>query len=254
MKIHLTAIAIFISSMVASQNLDYYLLKTYHMSSQEQVEKISDYLEKAYVPALHELGFMHVGVFEWLGNDTSDHKKIFVLVPSKNAYSFMGIEDALSTNESHLYAGNDYWNTAHNMPAYDRVESSLLRAFSLHPAYKLPSLDGDKSTNVYELRSYESASEKLYRKKVEMFNEGGEIEIFSDLDFNAVFYAEALVGAETPNLVYMTSFDNMEQRDAHWDSFRSAPAWKVLSGKSEYKNTVSKIHLYLLRAAACSDF
>jgi hypothetical protein len=53
-------------------------------------------------------------------------------------------------------------------------------------------------------------SEKKYWKKVEMFNEGGEIDLFSRLNFNAVFYAEVISGPTMPNLMYMTSFENME--------------------------------------------
>lgn len=237
-----------------AQKTDYYLLKTYHYSSDEQGKRLSDYLEKAYVPALHEIGFSQIGVFTKIGNDTAEHKSMFMLVPGRNLTAILEIEDRLADNKMHLKNGMDYWNTSHNQPVYDRIESSLLKAFKMHPRMELPQLKGARSERVYELRSYEGASEKLYRKKVEMFNEGGEIAIFDALNFNAVFYAETLVGARTPNLVYMTTFESMEDRDDHWDAFRDYPAWKELSAKEEYKNTVSKINIHLLTPTHFSDY
>ena len=32
--------------------------------------------------------------------------------------------------------------------------------------------------------------------------------------------------AHMPNLMYMTSFDNMAARDEHWKAFSSDPLWK----------------------------
>ncbi len=240
--------------MTQAQKSDFYLLKTYHFSTNEQAERLSNYLENAYVPALHSLGFNQIGVFSLVGNDTAAQKSMYVLIPGQDLSTILQIDDKMTEDETHLKTGMDYWNTSHDKPVYDRIESSLLKAFKFHPQMQIPKLKNAKKERIYELRSYEAASEKLYRKKVEMFNEGGEIEIFEDLKFNAVFYGETLIGAHTPNLVYMTTFENMEDRNAHWDAFRVAPAWKVLSAKEEYKNTVSKNNTYLLTPADFSDF
>ncbi|NND32461.1 MAG: NIPSNAP family containing protein [Saprospiraceae bacterium] len=254
MKISLTLILIIGTIFMYAQQPEYYLLKTYHLKSNEQVEKVSNYLEMAYLPAMHSLGFQNIGVFWPIGNDTARSKEIWVFVPSANLVSLLNIEEQLASHDMHLKSGRDYWDTSHDQPAYTRVESSVQRAFHLHPTMAKPKLKSPMKDRIYELRSYEGASEKLYRKKVEMFNEGGEIKIFDDLNFNAVFYSETLVGAHTPNLVYMTTFENMDDRNAHWDAFRSAPAWKKLSAMEEYKNTVSKNNTYLLRPADYSDF
>ncbi len=233
---------------------EYYLLKTYHFSKNNQGERIMDYLEDAYVPTLHGQGFKNIGVFSDITNDTTDAKKIFVLIPSKRIEAFFEIEDLFTYVGSQLDGAKAYWTSPHDQAPFDRVESSLLRSFTLHPKLRTPELKGPKKDRIYELRSYEGATEKLYRKKVEMFNEGGEIAIFDDLNFNAVFYSETLIGAHTPNLVYMTTFENMEDRNKHWDAFREAPAWKTLSAKEEYNNTVSHIDIYLLRPADFSDY
>lgn len=87
-----------------------------------------------------------------------------------------------------------------------------------------------------------------------MFNEGGEIDLFKSLNFNAVFYAEVVAGSHTPNLMYMTSFENKADRDAHWKSFVESPVWKKLSSMLIYQNNVSHIDIIFLQAMDYSDF
>jgi hypothetical protein len=87
-----------------------------------------------------------------------------------------------------------------------------------------------------------------------MFNEGGEMEIFTRLNFNPVFYSEVVAGGKMPNLMYMTTFENKEDRDAHWDAFRVDPAWKRMSSLPEYQNNVSHSDITFLRPADYSDF
>ena len=129
-----------------------------------------------------------------------------------------------------------------------------MKAFKLSPELQKPSLTGARKDRIYELRSYEGATEKLYQKKVHMFNEGNEIALFKRLNFNAVFYAEVLVGSHMPNLMYMTTFENKAERDLHWDTFRNDPEWKVLSAKPEYQHTVSKNDTLFLYPTDYSDY
>src|SRR4051794_19268009 len=102
------------------------------------------------------------------------------------------------------------------------------------PVFEKPALFSLSSERVYELRSYESATENISKNKIRMFNEGGEVTLFRRLDFHAVFYAEVLACSHMPNLMYMTSFENIAQRDAHWKTFSADPEWKRLSSLPEY--------------------
>ena len=65
-----------------------------------------------------------------------------------------------------------------------------MSAFENMPNMFAPEFEVPKSDRIYELRSYESPTEEYYKRKVAMFNEGGEITLFDRLGFNAVFYAE----------------------------------------------------------------
>ena len=147
-----------------------------------------------------------------------------------------------------------YVNPPYNSPAYTRFETIVLEAFDLAPTMALPQLKGPKAQRVYELRSYESPTEKFHQNKVQMFNQGGEITLFKRLNFNAVFYSSVIAGAHMPNLMYMTTFENRADRDAHWKTFGDDPEWKTLSAKPEYQNNVSHIDMLFLTPTEYSDF
>jgi hypothetical protein len=160
----------------------------------------------------------------------------------------------LLKDKDYLQNGKEYLDApSHNTP-YVRMENILLKAFELAPKMNLPKLTGQKTERVFELRSYESGTEKLFRNKVEMFNQGGEIKLFERLNFNAIFYGEVLSGSRMPNLMYMTSFEDRADRDAHWKTFGSDPEWKRLSALPQYQKNVSKIDIMLLNATEYSDY
>jgi len=145
-------------------------------------------------------------------------------------------------------------NSSFKEPLYNRYEHFLLRAFKDMPLMKVPTNNKSKTERIYELRSYESPTEEKYLNKVHMFNEGGEITLFKELQFNAVFYADVLFGSKMPNLMYMTSFDNIESRNQHWKAFVESATWKKLVAMPFYQNNMSALHSQLLRSTAYSDY
>lgn len=253
-KIHiavLACIALNGFSFAAAQKREYYEIRIYRVHTHDQVKQLDQFFQNAYLPALHKLGIKKVGVFHDIGNDTLVDKRVVLFIPLRSLDQVSKLEDVVMKDPA---AKNDqYWNAAHTAPPFKRIETILLQSFTMMPAHKAPALSGNKADHVYELRSYESANERLYRKKVQMFNEGGEIALFGRLQFNAVFYGEVLAGSRMPNLMYMTSFNNMKERDAHWATFGADPEWKKLSGMEEYKNTVSFIERFMLRPAEYSE-
>lgn len=233
---------------------DYYQIKVYLVKDKSQETRIDNFMKKAYIPAMHRAGVKTVGVFKPVETDTVNYGKlIFVLIPLKDLSQIEKIEEALMKDTKYQESGADYINAPHDNPPYERIESILLKAFSHHPEMYLPKYNTPKSEQIFELRSYQGATEKIWKKKVEMFNEGGEVEIFRKVGSNAIFYGEVLSGKDMPNLMYMTSYENMESNQKHWDAFRNHPDWKKLSGMEEYKNTVSHIDKWLLHPAEYSD-
>lgn len=232
----------------------FYTLRVYHASNSDQVNLIDNFLKSALLPALRRQGITRIGVFKPVTNDTAADKKIIVFTPYKSLEQFETTTRQLRTDITLEQLNPAYVNAPHNSPAFAYFETILLEAFDDMPEAAGPKLSSAKKDRIYELRSYEGPTEKLYQNKVQMFNEGGEIALFTRLNFNAVFYATVLAGARMPNLMYMTSFENMADRDAHWKTFVDDPEWKILSSKKEYQNNVSKIDITLLTPADYSDF
>ncbi len=233
---------------------EFYKLTVYQYSTVEQEQVLDAYLQNALLPALHRNNIKAVGVFKTIANDTATVKKMYVLVPVKKLDDIDALEKKLLADTAYINAGAAYIDAAYLQPAYTRLETVLLKAFPLAPKFEVPSLKAAKKDRVYELRSYESASEKLFKNKVHMFNEGDEIGLFKKLNFNAVFYAEVVAGSKMPNLMYMTSFENMDDRNAHWKAFGSHPDWKKLSALPEYQHNVSHIDISFLKGVEYSDF
>lgn len=229
----------------------YFALKVYHLKTNRQEALIDSFLQRQYLPALHAAGIATIGVFKPIGNDTAADRRVYVFTPFTSLRQWEKVDK--ETTDKLLAAGGAYENTAYNNPAYTRQETILLKAFDEMKTLAAPKLTTPKNERVYELRSYEGASEKIFRNKVQMFNAGGEIKLFDRLGFNPIFYSEVLFGAKMPNLMYMTSFANMADREAHWKAFGADPEWKKLSSKPEYQNNVAHIDITFLRPANYSD-
>jgi hypothetical protein len=233
---------------------EFYRITVYHFATKEQEQSLDWYLEKALLPALHKNKFENIGVFKPIANDTAADKKIYVYFPSKTMEILTGIEELVYRDSSFRLAAKPYLAAAFDKPPFTRYENILLKAFRLAKKMNLPHLTSAKAEHIYELRSYESATDGLYMNKVQMFNEGHEIDLFKKLNFNAVFYADVLIGSRMPNLIYMTSFENMTDRDEHWKAFGNSSEWKAMSTSSFYQHNVSKADIILMHAAPYSDF
>jgi hypothetical protein len=232
---------------------EFYQFTVYYYSNAEQEKTLDKYLQNALLPALHRMNITHVGVFKAISNDTAAIKALYVLLPMKSLDMVTRIPVKLNADKEYQSNGADYINAVYTASPYSRMETILLQAFPLAPQLQVPALKAAKKDRVYELRSYESATEKIYKNKVRMFNEGDEIGLFKRLNFNAVFYSEVIAGGKMPNLMYMTSFESMADRDAHWKSFSNDPAWKKLSAMPEYQHNVSHIDITFLRPTEYSD-
>lgn len=235
-------------------NREYYEIKVYHFTSAAQESVLDDYLANAYFPAMHRAGIRHLGAFKPIANDTAAEKRLYILVPLSSLEQLNSLPEQLKKDTAYKRLSKPYADASNETAPYTRIETMILQAFRFAPEYRLPNLKSDKKDRVYELRNYESATEKLHLNKVHMFNEGGEIPLFNRLNFNAVFYGSVIAGSRMPNLMYMTSFENLADREAHWQTFRADAEWKVLSAKPEYKNNVIKNEQILTRATAYSDF
>lgn len=250
----IAALALF-SYTAAAADRDFYQLKIYHLKTSQQVAQLDNFLETAYLPALHRAGITNVGVFKPIADAAAANEWLtYVFIPFTSYDQFASLEATLQNDPAYQEAGKDYLHAPYNNPPYDRIETILMDAFEGSPRFEVPNLTSPRAERVYELRSYESATEAYYRNKVDMFNKGDEIGLFKRLGFNAVFYGEVIAGSRMPNLMYLTTFENKQSRDEHWEAFSKDAYWKELSAKPEYQHNVSRNQQIFLYPTDYSDF
>ncbi|MHC4260515.1 MAG: NIPSNAP family protein [Planctomycetota bacterium] len=231
----------------AKSKHEYYELRHYRIQSKDKQKLVLDFLKAAAIPALNRIRITPVGVFKMLEGDSPD---LYVLLPHRSLRWVVAAASLIVSDAEYQKAGAKLLNAPKSDPAYERVESSLMVAFKAIPKLELPT---KKESRIFQLRIYESHNSLAGKKKIEMFNDGGEIAIFRQNGMDPVFFGQSLVGTRLPNLTYMLGFDDMEAKEKAWDKFRNDPDWKKLKGNTYYKDTVSKVTNIMLRPAACSQ-
>lgn len=226
-----------------------YELRVYTLKNSTQQKLVEDYFQQAAIPALNRLGIKNIGVFT--EQKPEGQSKLYAIIPFASVKDFMNVTDKLSGDEIYQNAGAAYLNAPATEPAYERIQSSLLKAFATMPKMEVP----PNKPRIFELRRYESASEAAGKKKIDMFDNVGEISIFKRVGLTPVFFGETIIGEMRPNLTYMITFDNMEEHDKNWKQFGSDPEWnriKALPGYEDAK-TVSRITRTFLVPATFSQ-
>ena len=231
---------------------DYYELRAYHLRRGPHEAQMNDYFKNALVPALRRLGVGPVGVFTVLVGP--DSPTFHVLIPHPSMDSVATLPERLAADADYLKAGAAVIDAPAAGAPYERIESTLLLAFAGHPRLALPPQLAAGKGRVFELRRYESHSEKASATKIGVFNQW-EAAIFARHNMHAVFYGQALVGACMPNLTYLLAFDDLRDRDARWGEFGSDPEWRAIAAKPEYADPaiVSNISNVFLRPTAYSQ-
>jgi hypothetical protein len=237
------------STVKEKKGTEFYELRTYILKNQAQQKLVEDYFQNAAIPALNKLGSKNIGVFTELKPE--GQTKIYALIPFSSLADFLVVQEKLNLDPVYLEKGAPYLTAPATEPAYERIESSLLKAFAHMPQMEVPK----KGQRIFELRRYEHATESAGKKKLEMFNDAGEIDIFKKLGFNPVFFGETIIGDHRPNLIYMITFDDLDAKAAHWKAFGSDPAWKKVSSIPDYSDAklVSHITSTLLQPTGASQ-
>jgi hypothetical protein len=233
---------------------EYYELRRYHLRRGPGQQVVDAYLREAALPAWQRAGAGPIGVFSVMIG--ADSPSFYVVIPHKSLDAFGAMPERLAADAAYQSAGAAYLNAAATQPAFVRIETTLARAFDTMPHLELPFGGGEngKKPRIFELRTYESHSEKAGRKKIEMFNTG-EIAIFRRVGLQPVFFGETLVGQKMPNLTYMLVYEDMAAHDKQWSAFSADPDWKKLSTSPGFADAdiVSNISNMYLRPTAYSQ-
>jgi hypothetical protein len=232
---------------------DYYELRCYHLQAGSRLKTdanpalLDRYLEQALLPALDKLGLKNTGVFTELDVNkaagTSTPKSlspVWLLVTHPTLESFVQVSATLNADPAVQLAGRDYLATPKTQPAFERIDTWLLRSFQGQPQMSVPPFSQQRSpTRVFEMRDYESYGELPALRKMAMFDEG-EINLMQDLGLNPVCFGQALAGPDLPHLRYITSGPDLTTHLHNWSKFGPNPRWLAIKDLPRFADTVSK--------------
>jgi NIPSNAP len=210
---------------------EYYQLRHYALRSGPQRRLLDTYLRDALIPGLNRMDVRPVGVFSTTIGP--ENPSVYVLVPSMSVENLVLMDQRLDQDAAYAKAAAEFLNASAKEPPFERMSSSLLRAFEGKPKLTVPPVTAEKGDRVFELRTYESPSDQDHKRKVEMFH-SGEFDLFEKSGFWQVFYGDKLIGDRMPCLTYMIGFPTLADRDKKWSAFFSAPEWKKLSGSARF--------------------
>ena len=223
------------------QRLQYFEWIRYHLHVERNRQRlVSDYYRDVAIPALNKAGINNVGVFNVRHgiNDPTLH----VIIPHPSLESIVTVNDRLINDQSFVQAGERVLKTTLSEMAFVSMEKTIMRAFTHLPEIVVPTQKKENKPRIFQVRTYEAPSLDGLKRKIHMFNEGGEIAIFKKTGLQPVLFGETIAGDRMPSLVYLLAFDNFDGMSKAWDAFRVDPDWKTLSANKYYDDTVSRIN------------
>lgn len=222
----------------------YLELRRYHLLPGPKQQAFTTFVGQAAIPAMNRAGVGKVGAFSVVYGENAP--SLLLVLAHDSLETVVSLRDRLASDAEYGRAGAAILDAPMADPPYVRVDSSLLRAFDAMPTLEPSAAAGTATPRIYEMRTYESHSDRAALNKLKMFN-AGEVPIFRRAGLTPVFFGEGLIGSGMPSLTYMLTFADMAVRDKAWNAFSNDPEWKMLSGDPQYRDNVSAISDIILR-------
>jgi hypothetical protein len=242
--------ALHLNTLSQSAPRQYFELRRYHLLPGTKQRAFIDFIGSVAIPAMNRARVGRVGAFTVVYGENAP--SLLLLLAHQTLDTVVSLRDRLANDALYARAGAAILEAPMSDPAFVRVESTLLRAFDAMPTLEPSAGAGTATPRIFELRTYESHSDRAALNKLKMFN-AGEVPIFRRAGLTPVFFGETLVGANMPSLTYMLTFSNMSARDAAWGKFGQDPEWKTLSADPQYRDNVSAISDIILQPTAYSQ-
>ncbi len=227
-------------------------LRRYRLRFGPSEARFADY-GRILVPALNRAGIKPVGAFSVaIGPDSPS---VYLLLSHPNAESVVTIAGHLPADPEYAKAAGPFRALPAADPLYVGRESALMEPFGSVPDVEQPPGLRSAASRVFELRAYTSHSEAAGRKKIEMFEQAGEIAIFRRVGLAPVFFGRNVTGPVLPCLTYMLGFPDLAAREKAWSVFRDDPEWVKLRQTPGYTNAeiLTGVSSLLLRPTDCSQ-
>jgi hypothetical protein len=226
-------------------------LRRYRLRNGALASRFGAYAKDALVPALGRAGLAPIGAFNVaMGPDSPT---VHLLVPHPDAASVVTLEERLAADGEYRRAAAASLALPPGEPPYLACDSSLLAAVATMPGIEKPAGAFAGKDRLFELRTYRSSTEAASRRKIEMFEAGGELALFRRVGLQPVFFGRDVVGPGLPSLTYMVVFADAAAREKAWAAFRDHPEWVKMRDDPRFADTVSTIDASLLRPTDYSE-
>ena len=234
-----------------SSSQQYFEWIRYHLPLGTRQRYVSDYYRDVAIPALNKAGINNVGVFNV--NRGINNPTLHVIIPHPTMESVVTLSDKLLDDKSFVQAGERFLTASADEAAFVTMEKTIMRAFTHLPEIQVPTQKKENKPRIFQIRTYQAHNLTASKRKIQMFNEGGEIAIFKKTGLQPVLFGETIIGNMMPNLVYMLAFDDMSDMDKKWDVFRADPEWTKLSADPYYAGITLRINDWIWTPTAFSQ-
>jgi hypothetical protein len=239
-----------LDTLAQSVTRQYIELQRYHLLPGTKQRAFIAFVGEVAIPAMNRAGVGKVGAFTVVYGENAP--SLLLVIAHKSLDTVVSLRDRLAGDAEYARAGAAFLDAPLSDPPFVRLESTLLRAFDAMPTLEPSAGAGMAAPRIYELRTYESHSDRAALNKLKMFN-AGEVPIFRRAGLTPVFFGETLIGANMPSLTYMLTFADMAARDRAWSVFSRDPDWKALSADPQYRDNVSAISDIILQPTGYSQ-
>jgi hypothetical protein len=225
-----------------------FIQQNYLLKGGTQGTRLNDYLSKTYLPALAKV---HRGPTLVLNASLAAHlPQVAVLTGYPSIDEVWAVRARLAADKE-FEAATDAWESAQELP-FENTNSTLLENGDYVPP--LSALDPPpKAPRVFEMRTYHAPTWRHMRGLQWRFGTG-EMTILARCGAAPILFGTTVIGQDTPNLTWITAFEDETARDKAWAAFSADPDWQKLSEESNKRYgpnpTVRQIRLY--RATAYS--
>jgi hypothetical protein len=220
-------------------------MRRYRLRNGALASRFAAYARDALVPALGRAGLAPIGA--WSVAVGPSQPTVHLLIPHPDAASATTLDERLAADGEYRKAAASALALPPADPPFLACDATLHAAVPTMPGIEKPAGAAAGPDRVFELRTYHSANEAAGRRKIEMFEEGGELALFRRVGLQPVFFGRDLVGNSLPSLTYMVVFADAAAREKAWAAFRVHPEWAKMRDEPRYADTVSSIDSILLR-------
>ncbi|MGD0774870.1 MAG: NIPSNAP family protein [Candidatus Solibacter sp.] len=223
-----------------------FVQQNYLLKAGSQGTRLTDYLSKAYLPALAKV---HTGPTLVLEATLAPHLPQVTVLTGYQSVEEMWSLRAKVDGDKALEAATDAWETE---APFENITSSLLRVGDYSPELA-PLNPQPTAPRVFEMRIYHAPTWKNMRGLEWRFREG-EVSILTKIGATPILFAPTVIGDDVPNMTWITAFENEAARDKAWAAFGADPDWQKLSAESRqrYGDNPTSRQIRLYRAAAYS--